>query len=129
MTGDAKIRMGSEEIGPQRAYIMQNREETNTGASLRSTPLATERNPSKRECRGICSFAKCSGSQVSVLGKFPWDERSTSWRVTLSAMCGIFLPLTCCALFWFEDLALIFCLDPLLSCTTYAALRLRRFTT
>ena len=57
---------GSEEIGPQRACIMQTREETNTGASRRSTPLAvplaTERNPSKRECRGICSFAKCSGS-------------------------------------------------------------------
>src|SRR5258708_37699989 len=36
--------------------------ETNTGASLRSTPLAvplaTERNPSKRGCRGICSLAK-----------------------------------------------------------------------
>jgi len=41
---------------------MQTREETNTGASLRSTPLAvplaTERNPSKRGCRGICSLAK-----------------------------------------------------------------------
>src|SRR5215831_14790209 len=50
---------------------MQTREETNTDASLGNTPLAvplaTERNPSKRGCRGICSLAKCSGSQVSVL--------------------------------------------------------------
>src|SRR5262245_25031839 len=47
--------------GPQRACIKQTREETNNEASLRNTPLATERNPSKRGCRGICSLAKCSG--------------------------------------------------------------------
>src|SRR5262245_21616121 len=44
--------------GPQRACII---------ASVRNTPLvvplATERNPSKRGCRGICSLAKCSGSK------------------------------------------------------------------
>src|SRR5262245_17974858 len=44
---------------PQRACII---------ASVRNTPLAvplaTERNPSKRGCRGICSLAKCSGNQV-----------------------------------------------------------------
>src|ERR1700757_2724270 len=37
-----------EKIRAQRACIMQTREETHTDASLRNTPLARERNPSKR---------------------------------------------------------------------------------
>src|SRR5262245_55554062 len=41
---------------------------TNTDASVRNTPL-TVPNSSKRGSRGICSLAKCSGSQAfSVLG-------------------------------------------------------------
>src|SRR5262245_60347617 len=50
--------------GPQRARIISVR---NTPLAV---PLATERNPSKRRCRGICSLAKCSGNQVSVLRLF-----------------------------------------------------------
>jgi len=52
---------------PQRARIMQAREEINTDASLRSTPLAvplateSAANPSKRGCRGICSLGIATG--------------------------------------------------------------------
>src|SRR5215831_7559116 len=71
---------------------MQTREETNTDASLRNTllavPLATERNPSKRGCRGICSLAKCSGSQVSVLG---YDVLMPGHSATSSRCGAVFL--------------------------------------
>src|SRR6516162_7118183 len=51
---------------------MQTCEETNTDASLRNTPLAvplaTERNSSKRECRGICSLPSVPGARFQC-----WD--------------------------------------------------------
>ena len=71
--------------GPQRARIMQTREEINTNASLRGTPLAvplateSAANPSKRGCRGICSLGKCEGLP---LGDCPrWTARffGTNW--------------------------------------------------
>ena len=71
---------------------MQTREETNTDASLGNTPLAvplaTERNPSKRGCRGICSLAKCSGSQVSVLR---YDVLMPDHSTTSSRCGAVFL--------------------------------------
>src|SRR5262249_55209143 len=87
---------------------MQTREETNTDASLRNTPLAvplaTEGNPSKRGCRGICSLAKayCTAGFQSCLcplwvrsGHHPFTKpcplcprkRTKSGHLEKSALC------------------------------------------
>src|SRR5215471_2297625 len=86
---------------------MQTREETNTDASLRNTllavPLATERNPSKRGCRGICSLAKCSGSQISVLG---YDVLKPGHSTTSSRCGAVFLRhsnIRCRCLSWVKN--------------------------
>src|SRR5262245_8874960 len=53
-----------------RASCKPVRRQTVPAEHAARVPLATEStaNPSKRGCRGICSFAKCSESQVSTLG-------------------------------------------------------------